>query len=201
MIDPRIEALSRALTRASSRHDLVRQSFAGGLAALLGERLGLLDVEAKHKRRRRHKHRHRRRTPPPPPPPSPLVFNRFGCIDVGQSCRGNNSLCCSGICEGSAPLTGQPDTSHCVAHNADVCLAGQSFCTGPTAVTCGTTGGGFCMTTTGNAGFCFDLGSADCSVTCTRDPECVASRGPGAACVLCPTCPGRETVCVRTGAP
>src|SRR3954470_6544525 len=181
MIATRIEALVRSLTSASSRRQFLRDSSAGGFFAFLSAGIGLVEVEAKHKHKHRKRHKHHKQTPPPvpppPPPPPPLVFNRFGCIDVGQPCRGDNSLCCSGICEGSAPVTGQPDTSHCVAHNADVCLAGQSFCTGTTAVTCGSTGGGFCQTTTGNAGFCFNLGSGDCSVNCTRDPDCVASRG------------------------
>jgi hypothetical protein len=112
-----------------------------------------------------------------------LVFNAFGCVDVGKACRGNNANCCSGICQGTAPKKGKKDTSRCIAHNEGACQAGDDFCQGAT-VECGA--GGFCARTTGNGSFCGK--SAPCT-ECSKDTDCdEAEFGPGVACIVCAGC-------------
>src|SRR5688572_30192652 len=118
-----------AITRSfgtPSRRSLGRALAGGGFAALFGSALGALDTDAKKKRHKRKgkKRKHTQLNPPVstvPPEVPPLVFNQYGCIAVGQSCRGDSALCCSGICQGAAPATGQPDTSRCVAHDTGTC--------------------------------------------------------------------------------
>lgn len=123
----------------------------------------------------------------------PLRRNAFGCVPVGKPCRGKDGVCCSGVCRGRRPKPGKRDRSRCLAHDADVCRAGQQTTTcgaGPTQV-CTTTGGspGVCETTTGNGGYCSSA-VAFC-MSCGRDAECQAAfSSPRAACVRCAGCAG-----------
>jgi hypothetical protein len=115
-----------------------------------------------------------------------LQFNAFGCVDVGGACRGNGANCCSGICAGSKPKQGGRDRSRCAAHDQSTCVAGQTdeFC-GGIEFTCTTTAGvtiGACITTTGNAPYCFSDG--DC-FPCKKDADCIGVCGPQAACAVC----------------
>ena len=130
---------------------------------------------------------------PPPPPLPPLVFNRFGCVDVGQACRGDDSVCCSGRCAGVAPSPGQPDTSQCVAHDVGTCPPGTPTC--PLVTSCTTDTGfvGTCLPTTGAAAYC---ASAQTCAICTKDSDCIPIAGATAACVAacdtrCPDTGGR----------
>jgi hypothetical protein len=127
----------------------------------------------------------------------PLRFNAYGCINVGDPCRGNDELCCSGLCEGAGPRRGKRDTSRCVAHDAATCRAapvgGIGFCGGadPASPVCGSATGvpKDCHTTTGNAGFCASL--VACEPACSNDRECQqATANPGAACIRCTDCAG-----------
>lgn len=125
-------------------------------------------------------------------------FNEFFCVPVGKPCRGKDRYCCSGICNGRKPKQGKRDRSQCLAHDADVCQAGQreAACGGSGLATCATgpMTTGFCNTTTGNAGFC-TRGAVLCA-GCTRDVDCQATTGdPGAACIRCTSCPN-GTACV-----
>jgi hypothetical protein len=114
-----------------------------------------------------------------------LKRNAFGCVDVGGTCRGNDDNCCSGICEGEKPRKGKKDTSVCVGHdNAGVCFPDSDSCTLGLDVPCSLDNPACsCVLTTGNAGFCGDF-SSDLCRTCTRDTDCQADLGPGAACVV-----------------
>ncbi len=118
----------------------------------------------------------------------PLVFNAFGCLDVGAACRGDDANCCSGRCDGIAPGPGQPDTSRCVGHDESTCLPGQTNigCGGEANIVCTTTAGpeenGQCTMTTGNAAYC--AADGDC-FACTRDTDCEGVCGPQAACIPC----------------
>lgn len=130
-----------------------------------------------------------------------LRRNEFGCVNVGNPCRGNDNNCCSGVCEGKKPKKGDKDKSRCVGHDESTCQPGQSIgdcTTGSVAVACQTTAGktGECVTTTGNAAYCFDEG--DC-FACERDTDCVDVCGIGAACIKCPGCIATAgTACVGT---
>ena len=115
-----------------------------------------------------------------------LVLNRFGCVDVGQACRGDDGVCCSGRCEGEAPTAGVPDTSRCVAHDTGSCQPGQAECGPNSSCTTSTGFTGTCNRTTGNALYCSSVTPA-CQ-PCAKDAECVASLGATAACVI--PCPG-----------
>jgi hypothetical protein len=118
-----------------------------------------------------------------------LKRNTFGCVNVGDACQGNSDNCCSGICEGSKPKKGKKDKSRCVAHGQSSCTAGQNetFCGAPSDIECTTSQGedGFCVTTTGNAGYCNF--QSDC-FDCKKDRDCEAVFGAGAACAVCPDC-------------
>jgi hypothetical protein len=103
----------------------------------------------------------------------------FTCLHVGKRCR-SKSQCCSGICK----------RHKCRGHDKGICKAGQDSCLG--TVVCGAASGVicYCFVTTGKAPFCGLIGGT--ASTCTRDEECVATKGEGAACVPC----GSATYCV-----
>ncbi len=167
-------------TRASRRGVLT--GLAGGLLTILPLTPGDDGVAARKKHRKKNGKSSR---------------NTFGCVDVGKACRGNSGRCCSGICEGRKPKKGKKDTSRCAAHNVLDCPAGADSCV--ETATCGTSG--FCQQTTGKAGFCAGFSFSDCAVNCTRDVDCEATRGAGAACIVCASaCPGAGTMCVPAGA-
>jgi hypothetical protein len=176
------DALNQSFGIAASRRGLVG-AFAGGLAALQAWPLGALDVAAKHRHHKQRKKKQKKSHSQPPLPPPP--FNLFGCLDVGQPCRGDTTLCCSGVCQGTAPTTGQPDTSRCVAHNTGACTAEFDGCQ-TLVIGCGNAG--FCFRTTGKASFCGGPGGH--CVACVKDADCEAGHGPGAACVVCDDCNG-----------
>jgi hypothetical protein len=113
-----------------------------------------------------------------------LVFNQFGCIDVGQPCGGKDSRCCSGVCDGDKPKKGKKDKSRCVAHDAQDCQPGADSCaTG--AISCGPNANQrFCQRTTGKASFCAANGEGLC-FDCKNDAECREFCGPRAACIIC----------------
>jgi len=115
-----------------------------------------------------------------------LVHNAFGCVDVGGKCRGKDSVCCSGICQGKKFRKGRRDTSRCVAHDTGGCRPNQvSLPCGGDLASCVSSAGedGACYATTGNAGYC--AASGDC-FPCTRDADCRPYCGAGAACIPCP---------------
>jgi len=148
-----------------------RSLFSGGLTVAAGW-LGGAAVTARKKRKKKTK----------------LKRNAFGCVDVGQACRGNSGNCCSGLCEGKKPKQGKKDKSRCVDHNAGICGAESDLCTSGVAHFCHPSNANcVCMLTTGNAGFCGDFTSemgqeVQCRV-CRTDPDCQDEFGPGAACL------------------
>lgn len=170
----RLATLARLTRSAPSRRDILR-GLAGAGLGLSVARLGAA-VEAKQKRK--HKRKERKPTP-----------NAFGCLDVGQPCRGDDGTCCSGICEGEKPRKGKKDTSRCAAHDSVTCQPGEreTQCGGAELVLCTTSTGfaGQCNTTTGNAGFC--LASGVC-FSCVTDAECQQVCGARAACLQCTDC-------------
>ena len=188
----RFDTLTQGFAHASSRR-LVLSRVAAGLLAIAGMRL--LDAASAKQRQRRRKRKKK-----------PLSFNEFGCINVGGKCRGKDELCCSGICQGKKPKQGKRDKRTCAAHNSGICTPQTTLCVNELEAECGF--GCLCALTTGNAGFCgnfFYLISNDidpCRV-CTKDTDCQAEFGPGAACIdlrvdfcamLCPDTGG--TACI-----
>lgn len=154
---------------------------AGGAAALLGLAAALPSpAGAKKQRRRKPK----------------LKLNAFGCVDVGKPCRGKDAKCCSGICQGKKPKRGEKDKRTCAAHNTGGCGTHGDWCAG-VDVPCGPNQGSFCFQTTGKAGFCAAGGPC---VDCKKDKDCEATKGPGAACVVCALCPGSGTACFKAQA-
>jgi hypothetical protein len=191
------DTLTQSFGIAASRRDLVR-ALASGLAALQARPLGARDVAAKHSHHKQRKNKQKK--PQPQPPLLPPPFNPFGCLDVGQPCRGDSSLCCSGLCQGTAPAQGRPDTRVCIAHNAGVCSPLRETCTVGVEIPCNPNNPQcVCALTTGNAGFCGDFtagGETLCRV-CTEDADCEAEFGAGAACiVLGGVC---TSICAATG--
>jgi hypothetical protein len=159
------DLLSRWVVTSTSRRATRRALAAGAIVIGLG-RFGQDETEAKRNRKKK------------------LKKNEFGCVNVGGKCRGKDSVCCSGICQGKKPKKGKQDKSKCVAHNAGACQAGQIGCAGP-PVACGDNG--FCLQTTGNASFCGTL--VGVCADCTKDTDCEATQGEGAACIV--VCPGQ----------
>jgi hypothetical protein len=161
-----------------------RRSVLSGSVAAIGAWLGATGADA---RKKRHHKRHKRRKKKP-------QFNKFGCVDVGGKCFGDDANCCSGICEG----TGK--TSRCAAHNELGCPADDDTCS--ESVPCG--GTGVCYRTTGKAAFCGDFRVCNC-LPCRTDADCELDFGPGAACVTCDAdCNGvnhsQGTACVPAAA-
>src|SRR5688572_5629374 len=116
----RFDGLTRALSAAASRRGIGRALAGGGLGTILGSAFGALTVDAKKKRHKKNKKRKKRSKP---------NFNQYGCLEIGQPCRGHSTRCCSGICQGAAPKQGKKDTSTCVAHDAGVCFPDTDTCT------------------------------------------------------------------------
>ena len=179
----RFDELFRSLASGSARS---RRGVLAGLTSGLLAALPLAlseDAEAKKKQGKKKKKK-KTKQPLSSPLPSPLpppALNAFGCVDVGQACRGDSTLCCSGICD--------PGTSSCAAHNTGICFADSNSCTLGAAVKCDPSNPScICTLTTGNAGFCADFTHADpfsaiCRF-CSVDTDCHAEFGPGAACVV-----------------
>ena len=166
----RFNEVAYLLAALPSRRDVLRGLVAAGLG-LGGLRLQEATEAKKKQRNKKPK------------------LNAFGCLNVGQKCRGKDSKCCSGICQGKKPKKGEKDKSTCVAHNEGPCTADRSVCaTGSPASLCGPEA--VCLATTGNAGFCANVAGnsfsqeANCRV-CGKDTDCEAAGfGQGAACVL-----------------
>jgi hypothetical protein len=171
----RFDTLVRSLARHTSRR-AVLAGLGGGLAALL-TLAGLDDAIAKKGKNNKKKPK----------------LNEFGCVNVGGKCRGKDSLCCSGICDGQKPKKGKKDKSKCVAHNVLDCPSGADECQGE-SVACGTTLPGTCFQTTGRDSYCAFIGSCK---PCQKDADC----GVGRACAVCPGCGGMaDTACLAPGA-
>lgn len=163
-----------ALTRSWSRL-LSRRSAAGVLGLSTLTLSGVVDA----KKRKRNKKKPK--------------FNEFGCVNVGGFCT-SRSQCCSGIC------AGKKRKRRCQAHDTGGCQAGQDNCEGvPIRCLNGTSDGGLCLRTTGEAGYCFGIFNASACIECRKDADCVEFCGLQAACVVCPSCQdivGFPTACV-----
>jgi hypothetical protein len=177
MEEARFDLLARTLAERAQRRALIGLAAGFGLAAV-----GVPGGEARKGKKK-----------------SKLKRNAYGCVDVDKPCRGNSANCCSGICNGKKPKKGKKDRSRCVAHNTGVCQPGLDACKGVDA-TCGT--GGICLETTGKASFCGDPNTEACAA-CTRDTDCEAVLGSGAACIycaaVCPTTQGRVCILAAPG--
>ena len=102
------DALTRSLTGTGSRRRAVALALSGALGSALGAS-SVQEVGAK-------------KTKKPKP-------NSFGCLNVGQKCRGKDSTCCSGVCKGKKPKKGKKDKRTCAAHNAGICTPELDLCT------------------------------------------------------------------------
>jgi hypothetical protein len=167
----RFDDVVRSLTNAPSRRGVL----AAFAAAALGLAAPVVGDAGKGKKRKKKVKR-----------------NEFGCVNVGGKCRGKDALCCSGICQGKKRKKGNKDKSRCVAHDAGNCQPGQNKCAGP-EIGCSRGDDGkatFCFTTTGTGEYC-SSGSIS-NNGCTKDAECEADCGIGAACVRCEGAPFPE---------
>jgi hypothetical protein len=149
-------------------------------------------AQRRSKKGKKRKPKTSRQTEKPPgdTPPlevPPLVFSQYGCIEVGQPCRGDSTNCCSGICEGAAPTAEQPDQSRCIAHDTGTCKqAAEGLCTAPDIglATCNNRSDSGCFRTTAGSNYCGELfggpGISQC-VSCQRDAVCLAAGLPPAS--------------------
>lgn len=169
----RFDRWTRSIAVGASRRTALRFAAALGLAAA-----GVpATVEAKKKK-----------TPTP---------NAYGCLNAGQPCRGNDALCCSGLCRGKKPKKGKKDKRKCAAHNTGDCTAAHDSCAVNQNVPC--LSNGVCTRTTGEANFCAHYGIGKCT-DCATDADCWL-MGPGAACIVCPvSCPQTTTACFAAAA-
>ena len=178
------DAVLRSLAVGSTRR-LVLRGLAGALIVREATRRPSVTHAKKGKKRKQ----------------KPLLLNQFGCVNVGNPCRGNDEVCCSGICEGQKPKPGKRDTRVCVAHNTGGCSFGQDSCFVP--IPCAGVPDSMCFRTTGEGGICAP-GAAGMCADCKKDQDCVAAGfGPGAACVICAAaCPTSQnnTACIAAGA-
>lgn len=195
----RFNLVTQILTNAPSRRDVLRGLVSAGIG--VGSLRLAADTEAGKKSKRKKKNGKKK--------PKALVFNQYGCVDVGQACRGDSSNCCSGICEGVVPRKGKQDRSRCAPHNTGVCTPETNSCDVGVDVPCGPSNiRGVCAATTGKAAFCADISAGTtthCRV-CSKDTDCQGEFGAGAACVVLggactPLCiaTGR-TACIPPGA-
>src|SRR5690349_9471959 len=117
------DALTRELARVLSRRTVASLSVSIGAALLLPVgSVGKVHPHRYKKGKKGNKHKkHKRHN-------APLVFNQFGCVEVGGRCQGNSANCCSGICQGKKPKHGERDKSVCVGHNVGACTPASSEC-------------------------------------------------------------------------
>jgi hypothetical protein len=193
----RIKAFTGSLSKPPSRRDVLRGLASAGLVLATMRHEGDAAARKGHHKKRKHTPKQK----PPLPPPPPLPFNEFGCLDIGQSCQGDSTLCCSGICD--------PGTSTCVAHNSGICFPDTDPCTLQAAFPCNPDNPlCTCLVTTGSAGFCADFSEltdlvAEACRFCSQDADCQEEFGPGAACVVLrgacsPLCAATDrTACFR----
>ena len=181
----RFEMIVRMLSSRTTRRGTVA-ALGRGLFMSTPWVVALSDARAKkHRRKKKQKNKQ-----------PPLPVNLFGCLNVGQSCRGDSANCCSGICQGGKPKRGKPDTSVCVAHNDGGCTPERNACTAadPKVTACGLSG--TCTITTGQASFCASTSGVSAErncVVCNKDSDCEAlGFGPGSACALVVGAPNCE---------
>jgi hypothetical protein len=191
----RFDHFARTLTSHASRRVALVGLASGWLAA---GSLALRGPQAEAKKKHKKHKKHHLQDP---------SLNAFGCVDVGQACAGNDSLCCSGTCDGGKPKKGKRDTSLCAAHHTGGCTLATTYCSAGALISkCGASGADArCQTTTGNASFCANvenfIGSAPQCRTCDKDADCEAITGPGSACVVFeggPNCDSKFA-CTRRG--
>jgi hypothetical protein len=187
------DSISRAFGAESTRRAAVTTLGRGAIAALLGH-LGMSSRSAVHAAQDMTSERKKNRKKDNK---GKLKLNSFRCVGVGGRCRGSDGNCCSGICEGKKPQKGKKDKSTCVAHNSGECQAGDDVCIG-NDVPCADES--VCIRTTGDASFCAKRLIGQCT-ECSKDVECEALFGAGAACVVCPLqCTETTTACFAPGA-
>lgn len=178
----RISDLTRSLISRPSRRHLVA-SLVGGV---FGRNTTLFPQVLTAKKKRRRKKRKNRKQKS-----QEVIFNDFGCVDVGGLCT-NGGHCCSGICQG------QKGQQTCRKHDSSSCQ-GEDSCL-ETPFPCITTTGeewGICTITTGNAAYCAAATATRC-FACASDADCMPHCGPQAACIVCADCVavnGEETAC------
>jgi hypothetical protein len=178
----RVGAWPVAGTGVPSRRDLLRGLASAGLALGI---VGRPDPGAAKKKRKKKK----------------IKRNRFGCVNVGSFCK-HAGQCCSGICEG------KKGKKRCQAHDTRGCQLADDTCVDEGSVLCPDDAGGankalfLCFQTTGKAGFCGIQVGSQC-VACTKDADCVADFGAGAACVVCARfcADSNHTTCIRSELP
>jgi hypothetical protein len=199
----RFDALSQSLARALSRRTLGGLSVGVAFSSLLPAASAAKTDPHRLQKGKKGKKASKK-----------LPRNQFGCVNVGQHCRGKNSNCCSGVCKGKKPQPGQKDTTVCAAHNDNSCTPARDLCVvGPsnfaTALCNPNVSQALCFTTTGNGGFCGNTGGftpeTNCKA-CAKDKDCEVFGFPaGSACVLvtgfCATfCPATgNRACVPPG--
>src|SRR5687768_12771659 len=136
-------AWKRALSSVPCRRDVLR--WLGGAGLGLGAlRLSGVVARKKHTNKRKKKNKKKKKSPQP-------AFNQYGCLEVGQPCRGDSSLCCSGICEGTAPKKGKPDRRVCAAHDTGTCKQDGVLAPCNNRTNCG------CFRTTAGSDVCAEL--------------------------------------------
>jgi hypothetical protein len=176
----RIAAITGSLRSLPSRRDVLLGLASAGLGLVAVRHEDDAVARKGHHKNHNHKHKPKQKLPPPP-----LPFNEFGCLDVGQPCQGDSTLCCSGLCD--------LGTSTCVAHNSGICFPDTDPCTtgmpfpcspnpNPTDSICS------CTLTTGKAPFCASFTNigdpTEFCRFCSLDTDCQEEFGPGAACVF-----------------
>jgi hypothetical protein len=192
--------ITKLLTALPSRRDMLRGLVGAGLG--LGALRFADTTAAKKKHKRGHKPKRKNKIKQPQPVP-----NQFGCLEVGQPCRGDSSLCCSGLCDGVPPKKGKPDTRVCAAHDIGTCdQAAEGICTAadPQQSFCNQSNTCFCIGTTAGSKFCAKpdkVGLSAC-VDCQKDTDCEAlGFAAGSACIpftegLCSGICDTSTVCL-----
>jgi hypothetical protein len=208
MTENRIAVLRHRLSRVPTRRDVLRGIAGAGFGLGVARWQDAAEAKQKHMHNN-HKSKQRQKYQAPElPQPIP---NQFGCLGVGQACRGDSSLCCSSICEGGAPKKGKPDTRVCAAHGQGTCdqaAPAIGTATDPAQALCNGSIGA-CLATTAGSIFCGDVsGLSDCA-SCRTDADCEALGFPaGSACAVVTgvncvgVCPGGlACVAPRTAAP
>lgn len=174
MESDRFDVVTRAISSSGSRRTLAGLLGFGILATPV-----LADARKNRKNRNNHNNRKKNRKR------GNVVFNDFGCANVGGYCTANEH-CCSGLC------AGKQGKKACQAHDTGGCPSVSKPCDNEELCTTSTGEEGFCLSTTGHGGYCY--AEARCFV-CKTDVDCIPVCGPQAACISCLG----SSICESTG--
>ena len=183
------DAFTRFVTERPSRRGVLHALAGGGVAAMVGRRLGLTDIDAKNKGGKKRK---KKKTKSPPSATCTPKCGRKQCGDDG--CGGSCGNCAAGQhCTSGTCCTPEPPAVTCAGRCGTV--TSVKTCRQPVACTCPSgqecLGNGSCATVCGpGAVLCPASSCGNCAVSVEGANHCYTwNYCEGEACTSTAECP------------